>query len=349
MSLITDLFKKKPSTPDPDIPEDLRRVAFTLNKASKFKAYAKGIGAMLALAVLFGVLSYAPNKQSPAVAVKTGAGVSAKSTRQPVDTEVKLTPAPNEEIAKPKAETKGEAKRDARQGNKKDALELKPNKSLQRPELVVELPPNAKGGLKKIDVAPPPAGDAPRKPTAEDHMRAAKEFETQKGYAKAVESYKKALSEDFANVAAINGIAFGHINLGMADEAVKYGRMAYKVDPKYVPALINLGIALYMSKNIAESEKYFQKALAIEPRNRYALLNLGVLYEGQGAFEKALECFNRLTAQGNMNGYIGIARIAEKRGNMEEAIDAYKKLVALESVDNETKQFATEKLMLLEH
>jgi tetratricopeptide (TPR) repeat protein len=145
----------------------------------------------------------------------------------------------------------------------------------------------------------------------------------------------------------MNNISSTLIQLGSYDEAIRYAEKALHIRKDYIYSLINMGVAYSHLGKYKEGEGYLQRALLMEPSNRNALLNIGLLYEKSNALNKAREFFVRLSDTGDAQGYIGLARLAEKQGRPSEAINFYKLVVSVENRDSQVWNFANDRIWQL--
>jgi len=178
-------------------------------------------------------------------------------------------------------------------------------------------------------------------------LYAARSCENRRDYRAALENYRKALAIDNDNYLLMNNMAGVLIAMGAHPEATTYARLALGIRKDYVPALINLGIAQIKVGETATGEGSFAKALAIEPQNRKALLNLALLQERSRNFENARDTFGRLASLGDVQGNLGMARIAEAEGKKPLAARAYRDASARE-LDVKTRKLVNERIVLLE-
>ncbi|RJQ37996.1 MAG: hypothetical protein C4550_07260 [Nitrospiraceae bacterium] len=193
------------------------------------------------------------------------------------------------------------------------------------------------------------AGDKKRLPNENQlkrdaYISAAQTFETKRNYHNALASYKKALGLDPENHIILNNISSVLLRLNSYDEAVRHLKNALSIEKDYVPSLVNLGIAYAMLGNFPESESYLARALSIEPSNAHALLNFAILHERRGDSDKAYNFFYKLSQTGNIQGYLGIARIAEKQGKVQDAVKVYREIASMNGIEPETKKFVDERL-----
>lgn len=193
-----------------------------------------------------------------------------------------------------------------------------------------------------------------KKPSDEDlskrdaYILAALTHESKRDYHKALANYKKALGLDPENHAILNNIASVLLLLDSYNEAVQYLKKALNIEKDYVPSLINLGIANAMLGNFSEGESYLIKALSIDPLNGNAVLNAAILYERQGDNDKAYSFLNKLSQMGNIQGYLGIARLAEKQGRIRDALQTYMEIAAMNGIDPGIRRLVDERLLNLQ-
>lgn len=179
----------------------------------------------------------------------------------------------------------------------------------------------------------------------DDYIYSARSYEVQRDYPRALASYKKALDVDPNNFILMNNIAGVLIRMERYDEAIKYASNALLIRNNHVPSLVNLGIACSKAGKQTEGEGYFQRAISIDPTNRFALLNLGLLNEKRNSFDKGIEYFSKLAERSDSQGYLGLARIAEKQGKMANAVNYYKLALGTGNVDAKTKAMINNRLM----
>jgi Tfp pilus assembly protein PilF len=197
-------------------------------------------------------------------------------------------------------------------------------------------------------------GKGAKQPSRDDlanrdvYLYTARTYESKRDYQQALYNYKKALGLDPENYIILNNISSILIQMGSYEESIVYSKNALAVKNTYPPSLINLGIACIRIDKLTEGEGYLTKALSIEPSNRYAILNLAIMQERQGDLDKAYASFYRLSGMGDIQGYLGIARIAEKRGKNSDAARIYQEILSMNDVDPKLKKLARERLSRIE-
>ena len=175
----------------------------------------------------------------------------------------------------------------------------------------------------------------------------ARTYEMQRKYHQALSHYKDVLAMEPNNYAVMNNISSMLIHLGSYEESIGYAQRALNIRKDYVPSLVNMGIDYSFLSKTSESESYFRRALTIEPANRYALLNLALLYEKQSAVDRADQYYVRLSQEGDAQGYLGSARIAEKQNRIADAIHFYRMVKSTETADPQALNTANDRLMRL--
>lgn len=178
-------------------------------------------------------------------------------------------------------------------------------------------------------------------------LYSARAYESKKDYCQALLNYKKALELDPQNYIIMNNISSVLIHIGNFSDALQYLENALSVKRDYVPSLINLGISYIRLGNSVEGESYLLKALSIEPSNKNAMFNIAIFYERQGDNNEAYNYFYKFFEMGEIQGYLGTARIAEKQGNISLAVRVYKEILSMGGVDTQIKKLANERLIYL--
>jgi tetratricopeptide (TPR) repeat protein len=179
------------------------------------------------------------------------------------------------------------------------------------------------------------------------YLYAARTYEMQKNYQGAISNYRKLLALDPRNYIIMNNLSSALIRAGAYEEAIGYAQRALQNRRDYLFPHINLGIAYSQLGKYAEGEGYLRQALSTDPTNRLALLNLGLLQEKRNALDSAREVFARLSDAGDTQGYLGLARIAEKQGQTADAIQLYQTALSMESRESPLWAIANERLWQL--
>lgn len=369
MSLVTDMLKKLQSgEPQGNVPPGLQRMVLESGRkkggGSRYQmisllvvgVLALGVGSLYLPDLLGGTekktlkpqaaqvqlpAAVAPAQPIPQPALKPEAPASKTLP------EVEVAVAPLEKKEARETATRPAVSRHAKVAVKgvvtasaKPAFSAKP--------LVVAAKPSV-----PVVTAPPVAPEDPKQSPKVDQERvdlllyAARSFESRRDYRSALDNYRKALALDGDNYLVMNNMAGVLIAMGAHPEAATHAKQALGIRNDYVPALINLGIAQIKSGDKATGEGCLTRALTIEPYNRQALLNLALLQERERELAGARDSFGRLAALGDVQGNLGMARVAEAEGKKTLAARAYREASARE-LDAKTRKMVNERIVLLE-
>lgn len=358
MSLIADLLAKaNRKEQSGDIPPGLRRVVQESEQKQVLRKrilIVSGIflGVVAAgIAVLWGMNSL----MTPAAPVQT-ARIAQPQVPAPAP-----SPAPAEPLAAPpvaasdaqapaqgliasqQRDTQGSSKTDAVRPGKPEAAEKKP---ASEPSSVPVS--RAASGEKASSVKPTAGSEPSRNPRAERDMYLyrGKAYENNGNYRDALEAYRKAFELDRKNYIVLNNISGMLIRQGSFAEAVTYARQALDLRADYVPAMVNLGIAYMQGGKTADAEQVFRKALSLDSGNRSILLNLGILSERSNQYEQALQWYTRLAELRDVQGMLGLARIAERQGKRADAIKYYQEIAGT-NPDPAVQRLINERLSVL--
>jgi tetratricopeptide (TPR) repeat protein len=114
-----------------------------------------------------------------------------------------------------------------------------------------------------------------------------------KMYRDAAELYKQA-APGSPVILTKTGIAYH--NLGDLATAAKYYHLAAKADPRYAPAINNLGTVDFARKNYRRAIGSYKKALRLEPRSAPFLANLGTGYLARKDYAHAFATYREALA-----------------------------------------------------
>jgi Tfp pilus assembly protein PilF len=352
MSLISDLLSKvKQQEPKRDVPpllkDSVNRETTGRKAGNKYRIplavvmviAVAGVGAMFLMDLL--------DKPEKPLSVRPAAPVSSPTVQQR-GPEVATSPpeiggkSPVQNAAMNKTDGK-----DEEPGVKKKALQKRHVRktSPKRPDRWQEMKQeraSAAGRGERIE-----GTETISKRDRDVYLYAARMYEEEENYQKALSSYRKALTADPGNYMVMNNISSTLIRLGVYDEAIRYAQEALRFRKDYIYALINMGVAHSQLGQYREGEGYLKRVLLMEPSNRHALLNLGLLYEKGNTDDKARRCFDRLSVLGDARGYLGLARIAEKQGQFSEAINYYRSVMTVEKKHSQAWNFANDRIWQL--
>lgn len=105
------------------------------------------------------------------------------------------------------------------------------------------------------------------------------------------------------------------------DDAMEAYREVLRLDPRAVPALVNLGRLEHEAGRRDEAERLYREALSIDPSERNASFNLAVLAEDRGDVRLAIRRYEQMlrTAPDSAEAHRCLARLHAERGDRELA------------------------------
>ena len=108
-----------------------------------------------------------------------------------------------------------------------------------------------------------------------------------------------------------------------------------KIDPKFVPALVNSGLAHFYLQEFPQAEAFFKKAVALNPSQPNALFALGMIYRNQNQMDAALESFSKILAADAQDSptLYQAGQIYLKQQKYQQAVDTLKKVIELSPYD----------------
>jgi len=170
-------------------------------------------------------------------------------------------------------------------------------------------------------------------------------------YLQARLSLEQAASLDPKQATYRNALGFANLHLGRVPQAAAAFREALKLNPDFPDAYNNLGVALAQTGQWGEAITAFEKVLTFQAYNTPQLVyqNLGWAYYNLGRYqeaEAALTTAVRYDSNLPLAHYnLGLTR--EKRGRVQEAQDAYRRVLELVPKDSETGRRAQDRLQAL--
>lgn len=149
----------------------------------------------------------------------------------------------------------------------------------------------------------------------------------------AIQKFDKALAlnpDEKDEVASLIGFALQ--DLEKYNEAVKYFRLAYKIDTKRHSCLNEMAYCLERSGQLAKAEVVYNKYLEKEPFSVMAWFNLSTVYTRMEKFEEALSSIDFAYAIDDMNPSVIFTRgdIFVSLHKYPDAIESYKEFLEVE-------------------
>ncbi len=105
------------------------------------------------------------------------------------------------------------------------------------------------------------------------------------------------------------------------DDAMAAYREVLRLDPRAVPALVNLGRLEHECGRWDEAERLYREALSLDPSERNAAFNLAVLAEDRGDVRLAIRRYEQMLrgAPESADAHRCLARLHAERGDREAA------------------------------
>jgi Tfp pilus assembly protein PilF len=154
---------------------------------------------------------------------------------------------------------------------------------------------------------------------------------------KAIESYQKALRQDFQNSAIHLGLGSGYLKKNNTSKAIEELNLAAQFDPESVEPHAILSLLYFSQANLAEAGKEYetalQKASALEPKNIVIYKSLGVVYLQKKDFVAAEKIYKLILdiAPDDAEAHFYLANIYDERRNRAAAEIELKKALELKS------------------
>jgi predicted TPR repeat methyltransferase len=142
----------------------------------------------------------------------------------------------------------------------------------------------------------------------------------------AAESGYREHLEDFPNdPSALHFLGLLRTHQGRNEEAVKLMVTALEIDPEYVDAWSNLGVAYFRERDFERAEFCARKAIEISPDFANAWANLGMTLRARNAYEEALVAWGRaLDLQPGMrNIAVSYGHLLYRLNRQSEALEFY--------------------------
>ncbi len=113
------------------------------------------------------------------------------------------------------------------------------------------------------------------------------------------------------------------------EHALAYTREAQRLAREDAGVLVNHGAAAFDAKDLAEAERAWERATELDPRHVPALLNLAVVYERRGDPEKALDTRERVLEMDprDARARLAVAHSYGRLGRSEESVAMARRVV----------------------
>ena len=167
-----------------------------------------------------------------------------------------------------------------------------------------------------------------RQRSAADQYRAALQAEQRQDFARARDQYA-ALQQQSPQVAAY-AHRMGVVCTQLRDHATatKYFDHARQLEPSNAALLTDMGYSAIVQQDYARAEGLLDAAVRLRPNNTRAVNNLALAIGYQGRFDESLTTFRKINSESQ--SLANLAYIHSQRHEREQAIDCYRRAVALD-------------------
>ncbi len=173
--------------------------------------------------------------------------------------------------------------------------------------------------------------DAPKEVVeAKKLIHEAQELDKKAAYAEALDLYEKAFAQWKDNSQLASRIAsLCLVRLGLNAKAVHYAKAAIQADPQNYNAGLQAAISLANMKQVEEAKKYFDLAISGEKPASEALISYAAFAEEYQSYAGALSLLKKHQDLygDSLDTLIAKARIHDKRGNNDKAVEAYRSVL----------------------
>ena len=146
-------------------------------------------------------------------------------------------------------------------------------------------------------------------------------------HAVAEAGYRQYLREYPNDPSGLHFLGLLRAHQGRNEEAVKLMVAALEIDPEYVDAWSNLGIAYFKERDFERAELCARKAIELSPNFANAWANLGMTLRARNAHEEALVAWGRALElhPGMRNIAISYGHLLYRLNRLAEALEFYER------------------------
>ena len=131
-------------------------------------------------------------------------------------------------------------------------------------------------------------------------------------YELALKAYLRAAGEQGVNADVLSAIGSANLQLGRLGQAEQILRRALEIEPNFVPALNNLGVALMGRNKVGEARVVFQQAYALDSGETDAIrenLRLAIAKSESEAYDQPVEEANFSLVRRGQGEYLLLSRL----------------------------------------
>ena len=171
---------------------------------------------------------------------------------------------------------------------------------------------NPTGGLGAGDVARNAPYGADKNGAGVDGLLVGHRLMEAGEYELALRSYLRAAGEQGINADVLSAIGSANLQLGRLGQAEQILRRALEIEPTFVPALNNLGVALMGRNKVGEARAVFQQAYALDSGETDAIrenLRLAIAKSEDEAYDQPVEEANFSLVRRGQGEYLLLSRL----------------------------------------
>ena len=142
---------------------------------------------------------------------------------------------------------------------------------------------------------------------------------------------EQSLRIDAEQASALSSLSVGYCRLHRFADAIAACNHAIVINPKFVDAFVNRGIALKGANRLAEAIESYKVALAFNAKDADTHFNLAIIYKEQKQYKDAVECFRQVLAlnPNDVEAHEGCGEALFELKCYEEARQSYSKAIQL--------------------
>ena len=147
----------------------------------------------------------------------------------------------------------------------------------------------------------------------ETHFAAARLFESQGDFRRAITQYRKAIAVNHSYVEAYHRLGLLLSMTGQRQEAITTLGRAVELKPDSAILHNNLGFELMLGKRWREAQREFLRAIELKPEFARAYINLGIVQSKLGWFDSALATFQAILPPADAYYNLGLMYRGQRR------------------------------------
>ena len=161
-----------------------------------------------------------------------------------------------------------------------------------------------------------------------------------KGYFLSAQTGKETSSRSANSTVQERLVYYNNVGIALLEqfnfqEAIAQFDQCRKLDPYFVPAFVNSGLARYYLQEYPEAEELIKKALVLDPKQPTALFTLGMLYRIRDEIDPALQMFQKVleTDPEDSPTLYQVGQLLYKSRNYDQAERYFRKVIQISPYD----------------